>query len=344
MRFWDPDQGSVTIDGVDLRDMRLASLRGMMGIVFQDTFVFDTTLRENIAIGRPDATDEEVLAAAKAAQLDSYIASLPEGINTELGERGVRMSGGQRQRLAIARVILRNPRLLILDEATSALDSQTERDILDTFLDLTHGRTTISITHRLTLAAAADWIVVINKGSVAEQGTHEELLRLGGLYHALYQEQYGKPTGRLLRSEEATMLRTIPLFSTLSDAGLATLVSNVVTEYYPADSVIVRQDDPGDKLYFTKQGQVEVTVRYGEVKHLVTQLGPNDYFGEMTLLSMHRRTATVRALTPTEVYTLTHADFLTILGQNGELRETIASGLTHRQDELEGLLVAQSVS
>lgn len=338
LRFWDPDQGQVLLDGHDLRDLRLASLRGAIGIVFQDTFVFDTTLRENIAIGRTTASDAEILAAAKAARLDEYIASLPAGIDTLLGERGVRMSGGQRQRLAIARAILRNPQLLILDEATSALDAQTERDILDTFIELTHGRTTISITHRLTLAAAADWIVVIDKGQVVEQGSHEELLKQGGLYYHLYQEQYGKPTGRLLRSEEALALRTIPLFKELSDPALATLVSNVATEHHPAETVIVRQGDPGDKLYFIKQGEVEVLVNDEGISRPVTTLKAQDYFGELTLLSVSPRTATVRTLTPTEVYTLTHADFLTILGQSGELRDVMAHVLATRRAALEGIL------
>ncbi|MEA2528972.1 MAG: ATP-binding cassette, subfamily bacterial, partial [Thermomicrobiales bacterium] len=191
LRFFDPQEGRVLFDGQDVREVTLASLRGQAGIVFQDTFVFDTTVRENIAIGRDGARDEEVIAAAQAAELDEYIAALPAGYDTVLGERGVRMSGGQRQRLAIARALVRNPRILILDEATSALDAQTEAEVLATIERLARDRTTISITHRLSVAAAADHVLVMDRGRLVEEGTHHELLARGGLYRRLYDEQVG---------------------------------------------------------------------------------------------------------------------------------------------------------
>lgn len=189
LRFWDPQQGRVVVDGTDLQDALLASWRGQVGLVFQDTFVFDTTIRENIAIGWPGATDAQVALAARAARLDGYIGSLPAGYDTMLGEEGVRMSGGQRQRLGIARALLRDPRVLILDEATSALDASTEREIVETLAALAGSRTTISITHRLSWAARADHIIVLDGGRVAEQGAHAQLLRAGGLYQRLYEEQ-----------------------------------------------------------------------------------------------------------------------------------------------------------
>jgi subfamily B ATP-binding cassette protein MsbA len=189
LRFWDTTGGRLRFDEHDVREVRLASLRSQIGVVFQDTFVFDTTLRENIAVGRPGASDAEIVAAAKAANLESYVASLPAGFDTVLGERGVRMSGGQRQRLGIARALLRNPRLLILDEATSALDAQTASEILETLQTLMPGRTTISITHRLNVAATADWIIVLEEGRVVEQGTHSQLVKAGGLYQRLYEAQ-----------------------------------------------------------------------------------------------------------------------------------------------------------
>jgi ABC-type multidrug transport system fused ATPase/permease subunit len=189
LRFFDPQQGRVAFDGHDLRDVTLVSLRSQVGIVFQDTFVFDTTVRENIAVGRASATDAEVVAAARAADLDGYIGALPAGYDTVLGERGVRMSGGQRQRLAIARALIRNPRLLILDEATSALDAQTEAEVLATIDRLAKDRTTISITHRLMSAAKTDRVFVLDHGCLVEQWTHEELLAQQGLYRRLYDEQ-----------------------------------------------------------------------------------------------------------------------------------------------------------
>jgi ABC-type multidrug transport system fused ATPase/permease subunit len=194
MRFWDPDQGRVLFDDHDLRDVTVASLRGQIGLVFQDTFVFDTTVRENIAMGRPGATDAEIAAAAEAAEIDAYITSLPAGYDAILGERGVRMSSGQRQRLAIAQALLRDPRILLLDEATSALDTRTEREILDTLAVLERGRTTIMVTHRLSLAATADRIFVLDKGRVVEHGSHADLVAAGGLYRRLHEEQTGYAT------------------------------------------------------------------------------------------------------------------------------------------------------
>jgi ATP-binding cassette subfamily B protein len=169
----------------------VSSHRGQIGLVFQDTFIFDTTVRENIGIGQPQATDADIMAAAKAARLDEDIQAMPSGYDTVLGERGVRMSGGQRQRLAIARAILRNPTVLLLDEATSALDAQTETGILETIAALKHGRTVISVTHRLSWAKEADLIFVLEKGRLVEQGAHAELVTADGLYQKLYQEQMG---------------------------------------------------------------------------------------------------------------------------------------------------------
>ncbi len=194
MRFWDPEEGQVLFDGQDLRAVTLASLRDQIGLVFQETFIFDTTLRENIRIGRPAATDAEIVSAAKAARLDDFIETLPEGYDTIPGENGARMSVGQKQRVAIARAYLRNPRLLILDEATSALDTQTEAGVLETLKELVKGRTTISVTHRIAQAATADLIIVLNTGQVVEQGAHSTLMNAGGLYQKLYEESTIRPT------------------------------------------------------------------------------------------------------------------------------------------------------
>jgi ATP-binding cassette, subfamily B, bacterial len=185
MRFWDPDQGRVLIDGHDLRDVTVASLRSQIGLVSQDTFVFDTTLWDNIAMGRTGANDADIHAAASAARFDTVAELL--GYETVIGERGTRLSGGQRQRLAIARALLRDPRILLLDEATSALDAGTEAAILDTLR--CGGRITIAVTHRLAVAAAADTVLVLDGGRLVEQGPHDQLVSAGGLYQHLWERR-----------------------------------------------------------------------------------------------------------------------------------------------------------
>jgi ATP-binding cassette subfamily B protein len=189
-RFYDPDEGCVRIDGYDLRDVTLSSLRRQIATVDQETFLFNTTILENIRYARPEATFDEVVEAAKAAYLHDFIMSLPEGYETVVGERGVKLSGGERQRLAIARAILRNPRILILDEATSSLDSIAESSIQRALEPLMRGRTVIAIAHRLSTILSADKILVLQQGELVESGTHRELLARGGLYAQLYRTQF----------------------------------------------------------------------------------------------------------------------------------------------------------
>ncbi|WP_338663079.1 ABC transporter ATP-binding protein [Pararoseomonas sp. SCSIO 73927] len=184
-RFYEVAGGRITVDGIDVRDMTLASLRGQIGIVQQDVFLFGGTIRENIAYGRLGASEAEILEAARRARLDGVIAALPDGLDTVIGERGVKLSGGQKQRLAIARIFLKNPPILILDEATSALDTETERAIQESLRELSEGRTSLVIAHRLATIRDADRIVVVDAGRVVEQGRHGELLGRGGVYSRL---------------------------------------------------------------------------------------------------------------------------------------------------------------
>ena len=189
-RFYDVTSGQVLIDGKDIREYTLSSLRQQIGIVQQDVFLFDGTIRENVLYGRLDASEAEVEEAIRAAKLDQVIAQLPDGLDTAIGERGVRLSGGQKQRLSIARIFLKNPSILILDEATSALDTQTEQYIQQSFDQLTKGRTSLIIAHRLATIQHVDRIVVVTEAGVVESGSHQELLALDGHYAALYRAQF----------------------------------------------------------------------------------------------------------------------------------------------------------
>ena len=189
-RFYNVQSGYITVDGVNVMDITLDSLRRNIGMVSQNVFLFDGTVRDNIAYGRPDATDEEIFDAAKRANIHDFIMTLDNGYDTEVGERGVKLSGGQRQRISIARVFLKNPKLLILDEATSALDNVTEMQIQESLEELSRGRTVIVVAHRLSTVKNADEIVVIDKTGIVERGSHEELLARDGEYKKLYSYQF----------------------------------------------------------------------------------------------------------------------------------------------------------
>ena len=189
-RFYDPQQGRILIDGYDVRTLALESLSDAVGMVLQDTFLFHTSLRENLLYGRPNATEQELDAACQHAALAPLIASLADGYDTVVGERGHRLSGGEKQRVAIARVILRNPAILILDEATSHLDSVSEQLIQAAMTALFKGRTSLVIAHRLSTVQSADLIVVLDRGRIAEAGTHDQLRRSGGLYSVMHETQF----------------------------------------------------------------------------------------------------------------------------------------------------------
>lgn len=213
LRFYDPDQGAVSIDGHDLRKLRLDTLHSQFGVVFHDSFLFNTTIAENMRLSVPDATHEQMIAAAKAVGIHDEIMKFPDGYDTVVGERGSRLSAGQRQRLAIARAIMRNPPVLILDEATSSLDQESEAMILSTLKNMAPDRTIITMTHRLPSVVDMDYIYVLDGGQIVEQGRHKALLRLDGVYKRLWEKKYRPVSAEEDKEPELIEIRSHATFS-----------------------------------------------------------------------------------------------------------------------------------
>ena len=338
LRFHDPTRGAVLLDGHDLASATVASLAGQVGAVFQESILFDTTIRENIRLGRPEAADGEVEAAARAAGIHDFIAALPRGYDSPAGEGGARLSGGQRQRIALARALVRRPALLVLDEATSALDPETEAGIVATLNELRGRQTIVSVTHRLATARDADLIVVMAGGRVVEEGTHESLLARNGLYTRLWDQQSGfvvSPSGRRAVIEPHR-LAAIPLFSWLEIDLLARFAARFTTVEVGADQTLFEEGEPGDVLFVIVRGLVDVTRRQEDhVERRVSVLQDGDFFGEIALLDEVRRTATVRARTPCLLLGLDRGDFRELLDEVPVLREVFEKVARVRRAELQ---------
>jgi ATP-binding cassette, subfamily B, bacterial len=334
MRFYDPSSGRIVIGGQDISTVTQASLRAQIGVVFQDTILFNTSIRENIRLGKIDATNAEVETAARAAEIHDLILTLRQGYDTPVGERGGRLSGGQRQRIAIARAILRNPQILVLDEATSALDSEAEAAVNQTLSRLGTGRTVVSVSHRLASVAACDRIFVLDSGRLAESGSHKELLGNGKLYSRLWRKQTSVSTAG--ESGQATIdastLGEIPIFRSLDSRQLVELAAALATERIPAGREIYRQGDRGDKLYVVARGTVAVSGRVdgtdGEQMFLVLEDG--DYFGEIALIVDQPRIETVRTRTDCVLLTLPSEAFRRLLDNYPGLRAKVLLVLRER--------------
>ena len=326
LRFYDPDEGRVLIDGYDLRQVSQASLRSQVGVVLQDTFLFNTTVRDNIRLSKPEASDADVEAAARMSEVHDFVMSLPQGYDTVVGERGGRLSGGQRQRIAVARAILRDPAMLLLDEATSALDPETEAAINATLAKLGGSRTILSVTHRLASVKDADQILVVDGGRIVEQGPHQELLARGGLYSQLWQQQSGFIVSADGRQAEVTVprLRAIPLFATLDDAALEAIADQFRTERYDAGHTLVSEGDPADKLFLVVRGQVAMsTAGYQQKSVEMPVLQDGDCFGELALLESVPQPYTARTLSPTLLLTLQREPFSRMMDDIPSLREAM---------------------
>lgn len=336
MRFYDPTTGSVTVDGQDLRRATQRSLRGQIGAVFQETFLYNATVRENIRLGKTDATEADIERAAKAAEIHDFVLTLPQGYDTPVGERGGRLSGGQKQRIALARAILYDPAILVLDEPTSALDPQTEAAVNATLEKMSEGRTVLNVTHRLASVVNADRVVVLERGEVVEQGTHEELLKAKGLYYRLWGQQNGfsdeAEGGDEPVTVGATRLQTIPFFANLGGNMLTALASRFEAERHAERTTVFEEGDPGDKMYFIDRGEVEVVVTgpTGEERRAAL-LRDGDYFGEMALLEDVPRAATVRTRAPSVLLSLDRRRFLNLLKIVPDLRAAFERGVQARR-------------
>jgi len=345
LRFYDPTSGRVLVDGHDMRDVSVESLRRQFGVILQDTFIFNTTVRANIAFGCPDATDEQVVAAAEAAQLHEFIAGLPAGYETVLGDRGVRMSGGQRQRLAIARALLRDPTVLILDEATSALDARTEADLRRSLADAGAGRTVVSISHRLTSIVDSDRIFVLAGGRLAEQGTHEELLAAGGLYYQLWTEQQGggAPVEVPMGVGAASALAAVPLLAHVPPPILDELARIATREHYGPGAEVAGSDGPAGRLLVVLEGELEFVRDAPGGGPLAAHFGPGDFIGELSLVREQRLPAPLRALTRVRLLSLERSDFLDVAQSRPELQRAVLAQLARRRAALASAASASGV-
>lgn len=329
MRAFDPDEGLIEIDGHDLRTLTKQSLVHQSAVVFQDSFLYNTTVRENLRFGRLNATDAEIERACRDAEIHDFIVTMPQGYDSPVGERGAFLSSGQKQRLVIARALVRDPAILLLDEITSALDPGTEIAINHTLTRLSKGRTVLCVTHRLASAVGYDRIFVMSQGRMVESGTHAELLAQGGLYTSLWRKQEGIHTNDDGTHAVITVerLRRFPILSKLSDALLGELATaQLVSETVPAGRDVVVEGDHGDKFYIIARGRVEVLKKDATgAPRCVVALEDGDNFGELALLRDTPRSATIRTLVPCVFLTLQRQHFQSLLNQSPEIRTAILS-------------------
>jgi ATP-binding cassette subfamily B protein len=322
LRFHDPQNGQVIMRDHDIRDLSLSSLHAHIGAVFQDPLLLAGSIRDNIRMGKLDASDDEIEAAARDAQIHDTIMAMPDGYTTSIGEAGGSLSGGQRQRLAIARALVRRPPVLVLDEATSALDPASESAVQETIANISLGRTVISVTHRLAQAKTADRIFVFDQGKLVGQGTHDALKDAGGVYADLWRKQSGVEAA--LRESAARIepkwLREIPLFHNASEAVLARVAGDLIFERLDGGRVVFEEGDPGEKFYILARGKVEVVTKHGKRLAVLTD---GDFFGEMALVDDVPRNATVRTLMPCSFLTLTNKRFNNLLGEEEGLRAAV---------------------
>jgi ATP-binding cassette subfamily B protein len=316
------------MDGTDVRELSLASMRAQISVVFQESFLFNLSVRDNIRLGKLDATDDEVVAAAKLAEMHEIVMALPSGYDTVLGEGGTRLSGGQRQRIAIARALIRQPSILLLDEATSALDARTEEAINETLKRACRSRTVLAVTHRFGWAEDADLIYALDGGRVVERGTHAELLARRGLYRRLWEHAQGfvvNERGRIV-GIAPSRIATIGIFRGLPAEHLETLAGEFMIDRRTAGDIVFEEGDLADKFYVVGRGQVDVEAMGPTgARRRLARLRDGDHFGEIGLLMNRRRTASVTVTAPTELLVLEGARFDELMRALPELRDSLTA-------------------
>jgi ATP-binding cassette subfamily B protein len=331
MRVYDPASGTIAIDGRDMRTIAPSAVRAQIGVVFQSSFLFNATVRENIRLGRMDATDADVETAARAAQVHDFLVELPLGYDTVVGEGGSILSGGQQQRIALARAIVRRPRILIMDEATSALDPATEAAVNATLGELSADRTLIAVTHRLTSVMDMDHVYVFDKGHLVEEGPPSDLLARGGTFASLWQKQNSfsvNATGTHARLD-SLFLRTIPIFADVEDARLDALADAFRSEFHEGGARLITRGEPGEIFYIIVRGRVEVLGTQGAA----WILEDGDFFGEIALLADVPRTATVNTLERCLFLTLHRDQFRALLQNDAGLRAAFERVMQQRLEQ-----------
>lgn len=317
-RYYDPIKGAVKIDGVNVRDGSNESLRGQLAVVFQDVVLFNTTVKENIRMGRADATDEEIELAAREAEIHDIVMNMPEGYDTPVGELGHHLSGGQRQRVAIARSLIRDPAILLLDEATSALDAGSEAAVQATLERVGRDRTVVAVTHRLSQAVEADQIFMLDRGRLVEHGTHDELVAAGGAYAHMWAKQTTfAPSDHTQPGRVAPhQLLKLPIVQESDDQSMAALADLFITEHVPAGQVLYKQGDWADRFFIIVRGKVEVIgsdESGGPLPPVVHHDG--DHFGELALGEGGRRTESAHTRAVSELLVLRRDHLLELRGR-----------------------------